>query len=146
MKKINLGKVGSAFAPLPRSLLIYLLYFVFAETIISGGRYERDIYLWAIIFLLVGALEVMFTLKNKMADIKDAIKTGLWFALPIVALDYLIVNLLLEKNSLSIFKNWENITLYAITLVLPIIVLMLQRSKRENHQVDELLTNQKPTL
>lgn len=147
MKKVNLGKVGSVLSPLPKTVLVYLAYFVFAEVAISGGRYERDIYLWIVIYALVIVLElVALNRMKKVRDVKTAIFSGLWFALSFVALDYAIVNWLLERNSLSIFKSWETIALYALTLIIPIAKFLFSGSSKKNNQVDELLTNHKPTL
>ena len=146
MKKINMSGLGKILAPVSKSLLIYLAYFILAEIIISGGRYERDIYLWVVIFVLTLIMETSFVWPQKISDFKQAIITGLWYAVPIIVLDYLIVNLLLEKNSLSIFKNWETITLYALTLAIPVAIYLRKSKKVANNQVDELLTNHKPTL
>lgn len=146
MKKIDLSKTRSALVPLGQALTVYLIYFLVAEILISGGRYERDIYLWAVIFGLVILIELSFTLKKKIKDTRAAILTGLWFALPIVIADYLIVNLIMEGNSFSIFHRWETITVYGVTLLLPLIVFVFKSGKSKPKQIDELLTNHKPTL
>jgi len=132
--------------PLPKSLLIYLAYFILAEVVISGGRYERDIYLWIVIFVLVVIMETSFVWSTKISNFKQAVVVGLWYAIPVIVLDYLITNLLLEKNSLNIFKSWETITLYALTLIIPLGIYLKKSNKASGNQVDELLTNHKPTL
>jgi len=146
MKKINMSGLKKVLTPVSKSLLIYLAYFILAEIVISGGRYERDIYLWIVIFVLVIMMETSFVWSAKISNFRQAVITGLWYAIPIVALDYLITNLLLEKNSLSIFKSWETITLYALTLVIPVAIFFRKSNKAADNQVDELLTNHKPTL
>lgn len=147
MKKINLSEVRKVVKPFSSSLLIYLAYFVFAQVVISGGRYERDIYLWTVIFVLVVVIEALLLKSMKLSNFKQALAVGLWYALPVVILDYLIVNLILSKNSLSIFKNWETVTLYLIILLIPMGAHYFKTKKEKSkNQVDELLTNHKPTL
>lgn len=131
--------------PLSKSLIVYLIYFITAEILISGGRYERDIYLWIVIFFFVIIAEVKLS-KTESKKFKTALYSGLWFALTIIAIDYLIVNLLLQGNSFVIFKEWQTISLYAVTLLIPLVQYFFLGYKPKSKQVDPLLTNQKPTL
>ena len=146
MKKISSDKTGSMLALLPKALVAYLIYFIFTEIVISGGRFERDLYLWIVIFVLTVIVEGAFIMGQNIKSLKEAILAGVPFVVVFIALDYGIVNWLLEKNSLSIFKNWETITLYALALLIPTLKLLLVRPKKDVNQVDELLTNHKPTL
>lgn len=131
--------------PLSKSLVVYLIYFLIAEIVISGGGYERSLYLWAVIYLFVIIAETLLSRKDSKT-IKTAIFSGLWFSLTVIILDYLVVNLALQGNTLVMFKRWEILTLYAVTLAIPAVRFLINDFKERSRRIDSLLTNQKPTL
>ena len=125
--------------------VIWLTYFIVSEILISGGRYECDIYTYitAIIFVLAAIITILY--RKKTADIKSAIiRGGIWLII-VVALDYLIVNWLLQGNQLVMFKSWGPLTVYGLTLVSPLVQVLLSRFKK-TRQDTNLLTNPSPTL
>lgn len=86
-------------------LLVWAIVFVIATILISGGRYEKDVYLGVIetIFIFLIWLMVVFRKKTSM---RGLIVETVSAAVVLAVLDFLVRNLLLEKNSFSIYKFW----------------------------------------
>lgn len=125
--------------------IIWLVYFIVSEILISGGRYERDTYTYvaAIIFVLTTIITIL--VRKKTTDIKDAITRGVIWLVVVVVLDYLIVNWLLQGNQLVIFKSWGPLTVYGLTLVSPLAQVVINRYRKTRRE-SNLLTNPSPTL
>lgn len=144
--KIDTSKARPLLQQLGRSALVYLVYFLIFEIIVSGGRYENDPYLFAITTMTVVIVEYLLLDKKTTKKLKGAVFQGLYFAVVAAVLDLLIVNYLLLHNLLATYTTWTSIATYLIMLTLPIAIYFVFRKKQKTYQVDELLTNQKPTL
>ena len=86
-------------------LLIWLTLFVVNEIIISGGRYEKNIYLLVINLILTVFLIIIIGLRRKSKNSIEVLKRGVIYLISNFVLDFLIVNLILQANSLSLFKS-----------------------------------------
>ncbi len=104
-----------------RALLIWIAVFLISEIAISGGRYEFNFYLTVIQLIIILTILIYFISrsKTKPKSFKDALFVGLSLAISFAVLDFLIINLLLEKNSLLIYKNWGTYAQYALLIIVP---------------------------
>ncbi|OQA53298.1 MAG: hypothetical protein BWY43_00069 [candidate division WS2 bacterium ADurb.Bin280] len=144
--KINLSKARPALNYILKGALIYLVYFLLLEIVVSGGRYERDPYLFALTLIFVIITEYLIIDKKAIKKFKTALFQGIYLFAVVVVLDFLIVNVLMLKNYLGVFSRWESIATYLIILLLPTALYFKNRKADKKYQVDELLTNHKPTL
>lgn len=143
---LNFKKGRLALSYLSKSALIYLVYFLLFEIVVSGGRYERDPYVFSLTLIFVLITQYLLINKKKISKMKTAILEGIYLVLPIIALDFLIVNVLMLENYLGVFTRWESIATYLLIIILPVALNLKKRKVEKKYQVDELLTNHKPTL
>ena len=102
-------------------LLCYAVIFILSEILVSGGKSEHNPYFIAVIAIFLIASQILFIPKKVYSETKQTIISALSVTLTIAILDYLIVNLALEKNSLELYKYWPYYFLYLTTLALPFI-------------------------
>ncbi|MDH4358619.1 MAG: hypothetical protein OEV37_01560 [Candidatus Berkelbacteria bacterium] len=105
-----------------KAFFIWVAVFIISEIAISGGRYEFNIYLTIVqlVIILTVLIYFMSVSKLKTKSLKENLIWGLGLAVWFAILDFLIINLLLEKNSLSIYKNWETYIAYGLLLLIPV--------------------------
>ena len=102
-------------------LLIFLILFVIGQIVISGGKSERDPYfvILMVIFLIAG--QVFIISRDYYSSIKTTLPSAVTITVVIALLDFLIVNLWLEKNNLAIYKYWPMYFIYLTALITPFI-------------------------
>lgn len=126
--KLVLAKSGKNIFPfILNGVMMWFVVFVLAEVIISGGRYEKDLYLFITLLIVTLAMLVCAWIKRKTDGVISSIVRGFATALPFALLDYLAVNLLLEKNSYSIYKFWGYYAIYGLILIFPITAFLIER-------------------
>lgn len=125
-------------------LLCYAVIFILGEILISGGKSQRNPYFIAVmvIFLLVAQLVIIS--KNKYSSLKSTIISAVTVTLTIAILDFLLVNFVLEKNSLALYKYWPQYLIYLTALALPFIRYNWASTRSLNLKL--LLTKRNPTL
>jgi len=109
--------------------VIFLVYFIISEILISGGLYANNIYLEIVTLIIVISLTAFFLAKKLPGDRISAIKRGFANLTSFAILDFLLSNLLLNDNSGSIYKYWGTLTTYAVILVLPFLIYYLKNRK-----------------
>jgi len=102
-------------------LLCYAVIFILGEILISGGRSEYDPYFIAFEIIFLIAAQVVFIQKKNYSSSQDTIISAVSVTVTIALLDYLLVNLWLEKNSMNIYSYWPVYLVYLTALVTPFI-------------------------
>jgi hypothetical protein len=102
-------------------LIIWAVVFVVAEIIISGGRHPGNIYLLATSLIIILFISLYSSVKRPVKDIKKSLLRGLLAALVFAILDFLVINLLLEKNNLQIYRSWQSYVQYALVFLVPVV-------------------------
>jgi hypothetical protein len=125
-------------------LLIYLILFIIGQIVISGGKAERDPYFVILMVIFSIAAQIMIIKKEFYEGWKKTLIAAVTVTLVFAILDYLIVNLWLEKNNLVIFKYWPYYFIYLSTLATPFI--RSNWSKLPIPNLKSLLTKKRRTL
>jgi len=107
-------------------IIMWAVIFVLGEIVISGGRNERDIYLYATLLIITLAMLIFRWIRLKTDGIAANIVRGISTVVPFFLLDYLVINLLLEKNSYSIYRFWGFYAIYGVTLLFPVAASLVQ--------------------
>lgn len=110
-------------------LVIYLAYFIISEIMISGGRYEQDIYLEIVSLIIVISVTLYFIVRRKDLDQVKAINEGFGNLMVFAILDFLMKNLLLDANSGQIYKYWGTLVIYAVVLITPYVVFQIKKRR-----------------
>jgi len=121
-------------------LEIWIVNFVLLEIIISGGRNEKNLYVFILSIGIAFFIILFVNLKKKVDTLKTAIFRGVSAVIAYALMDYLVINLILEKNSYGIYRSWGYFATYATILLLPAIIKLVSNfmSSRKN----QVLTNQ----
>jgi len=121
-------------------LEIWIINFVLLETVISGGRNEKNLYVFILSIGIAFFIILFVNLKKKVDTLKIALFRGLSATIAYALMDYLVINLILEKNSYGIYRSWGYFATYATILLLPAIIKLASNfmSSRNN----QVLTNQ----
>lgn len=109
------------FKPLGGLGLSYIAFFILNEIVISGGKYEGDAYTIALNIVIIAIVLWIFRERYYHKPVISRFLEGLFYAVTFAVLDYLLVNLLLYNNNLSIYKVYYHYVYYGILLVIPII-------------------------
>ncbi|MCX6809374.1 MAG: hypothetical protein NTZ65_01320 [Candidatus Berkelbacteria bacterium] len=104
-----------------QGFLIWIVVFVITEVVISGGRSERNLYLIILQAIAVTSLSAYLNRKYISATIISTILRGIVLMLSFALLDYLIVNLWLEHNNLTIYRFWPSYINYVLILITPLV-------------------------
>ena len=112
-----------------KALFIWIIVFIISEIAISGGRYEFNPYLTAVQLVIILATSVYFIsrLKTKPKTLKDTLFVGLSLAVSFAILDFLVINLVLEKNTLAIYRHWGTYAQYILLILIPLVQLLLKK-------------------
>jgi hypothetical protein len=108
---------------------IYLVYFIVSEIIISGGRFEKDIYLEIVELIIVLSLSAYFLMRKPPATDTDAVRRGFMNLVVFVLLDFLAINLLLDQNSGMVYKYWGTLANYALVLAMPYLFYQIKSGR-----------------
>jgi len=108
LKKV-LGPIGWA-------ALVWLIVFVVDTVLISGGRYEKNLYLGIVSVLFTFVIWLMIVFHQRTDSRRLIVKT-IVAVLTLAVLDFLVRNLLLEKNNLVIYKFWATYAEYGAIIV-----------------------------
>jgi len=109
------------------ALYIYLIVFVIAEIMISGGLYEKGLIFGLVNAFLVLVLALAWQYRRRLGSLKDQIIRGVVMMVVYAVLDFLLVNLLLERFNNVIYSYWGTYAAYAIVLLVPILYLLAPR-------------------
>jgi hypothetical protein len=126
------------------ALYCYLIVFVIDQILISGGMSEFNPYFIIASGIFLISVQIILIRNKFYSDLKSTIISAVTFLIVFALLDYLIINLWLEKNNLEFYKFWPNYFSYLIVIALPFI-----RSKWDapsNSTLNSLLTKQGRTL
>lgn len=96
--------------------LIWLANFVVSEMVISGGIYERSLYLVALNAIIVFTL-IQYFPKKITNRAKDKLKLAVVYFITFVVLDYLLIFWLLESQKSNFFQFWGTWLVYAIVIL-----------------------------
>ena len=102
---------------------LWVVLFAAAQAVISGGRYSGDIYVVLTQVVLLIFVFALLEERQPSRSIKRAIKRGVTAFAVFAVLQFLVVNLLLEKNSLAIYRFWGEWTLSALVLLFPLLAI-----------------------
>ena len=119
VQKLKSGGIASYIS---EGLTIWIINFVVIEILISGGRYEYNLYISIVSIVIAFFITLFVNLKKPVSDIVNALSRGLSVAISYGIMDYLVVNLLLEKNSLMIYRSWGYLAVYGTILILPVLI------------------------
>jgi len=106
--------------------IIYLVYFVITEILISGGRSQQNLYLEIVSLIIIISLSTYFAIRRFPQSDTEAIKEGFGNLLVFAFLDFLAVNLLLESNSGLLYQYWGTLANYGAILVVPYLIYQLR--------------------
>ena len=99
------------------TIVIWVIVFVINEVIISGGRHSQNYYLFSFNIFALLMLFGYANIRRASGQINEALKRAGVAVLVFAVLDFLIINLLLEKNNLSIYKAWQTYVAYAAIIL-----------------------------
>lgn len=129
------------------AIYIYLIVFVLGEILISGGLYERGWIFGVVNSFFVLILALAWQYKRKLGTLKDQIIKALLMTIVYAALDFLLVDLLLEKFNNKIYTFWGTYVAYGIILLVPIFYLLIPQwvGRWRQNKVNEVeITLDKP--
>ncbi len=115
--------------------IIYLIYFIITEILISGGRSQQNIYLEIISLIIIISLSTYFVMRRFPQSDTGAIKEGFSNLLVFAILDFLAVNLMLESNSGILYQYWGTLTNYATILIIPYLIYRLRMRKSSTPEI-----------
>lgn len=109
------------------TIIIWLIIFIVDEIIISGGRHSQNYFLFTLNIIAILLLFGYASIRRTTPKFADALKRAEVAVLVYAVLDFLIINLLLEKNNLFIYKSWQTYVGYgAVALT----ILAISRFKK----------------
>lgn len=125
-------------------LLCWLVIFILGEIFISGGKSSQNPFFIVVMIIFLIAAQLLLIKQAKLRTLKATITSALSVSITIALLDYLIINLLFDKNNLVLYKYWPAYLIYAASLVLPFV--RLYSSKLQSSNLKLLLTKKKHSL
>lgn len=101
-------------------VIAYLVFFVLNEILISGGKSQQNPYL--IIFNVITIIVILWFLKDSYygKPLKQRIIESITYLIVFATLDFLLVNMLLDKMSFHIYKTYYTYVYYGLLFVPPI--------------------------
>lgn len=117
--KLNLKDV---FSGVKLALVVWIGQFILTEILASGGLSSRG-YAFIIFQSIIIIVAILFLMRKKIEA--NAYVLAASFAIFYALFDYLVINLVLEKNSLAIYKFWPTYLPYA--LIICIILYVMRR-------------------
>ena len=101
-------------------VIAYLVFFILNEILISGGKSQQNLYL--IIFNIITIIVILWFLKDRYygKPLKQRIIESTTYLSVFAVLDFLLVNMLLDKMSLHIYKMYYTYIYYGLLFILPI--------------------------
>lgn len=109
------------------AIYIYLIIFVIAEIMISGGLYEKGLIFGLINAFFVLVLALAWQYRGTVGSLKDQIIRGAVMMIVYAVLDFLLVDLLLERFNNVIYSYWGTYAAYGVVLLVPILYLLIPR-------------------
>jgi len=103
-------------APVGWAALVWVIVFIIETILISGGRYEKNLYLGIVSVLFTLVIWLMIVFRQK-ADFSGLIFKTIVAVAVLAVLDFLVKNLLLDKNNLAIYKFWATYADYGAIIV-----------------------------
>ena len=103
------------------ALYSYAVIFIIGQAFISGGMSEKNVYFIIAICIFLIASQIAFIRNSHYSSFKSTLVSSLTALLVFALLDYLLINLWLEKNNYELYKFWPNYFIYLIVVATPFI-------------------------
>jgi len=110
-------------------LIVWLAVFIIAEVVISGGLYERGIYLGILSLLVLLIVNLIINFPRPSTAWPAAVWRGAIAAVTFALLDYLVVNLALQGNTFILYKFWASWAAYGLMIGVPVGVWWMKGKK-----------------
>lgn len=111
-------------------LIVWLAVFIVSEVVISGGLYERGIYLGILSLLVLLIANLSINLRRLSPNWSAGLWRGGIAAVTFALLDYLVINLALEGNSYIGYKFWATWVAYGLMILIPVAIWWLKGKKK----------------
>ena len=111
------------------AIIIWIIIFLLSEILISGGRHPFDPFLFGLNIAVIIVLFGYVNIKRPTKIILDALQRAGIAVVVYALLDFLIINLFLEKNNLAIYKTWQTYVIYAVIILIPLALSRLGKKR-----------------
>jgi len=102
------------------AVIVWVIITILETILISGGLYSKGAPF--IIFEMIAIIVAIYFYSKKMKlGQKELVISVISMIVTYAILDFLLVNLLLQKNDLSIYKFWAYYLKFALVLAMPFI-------------------------